>query len=527
MGDRILVKIQKNFEAGPTMMLLSPHTHGEAATGYDLHFSGMEFTADPATQWLTIVGHNVLEKNARVWVANSGGKLPAGLVPRNDYYISDLSGQQVRLAENRKLSAPAAFTDTGAGSHFFLTWPAAPPFHKLMNQLYKPRTVEEAGTLLAEALSFHPAIRDALDHFVQPAQKERVPIYIEVGPADADALPWEALYKQGAGFLGLDPRWPIARVLARDSVEIGYCPPLKMMAVLSAPTLAEGAGGEWDAIYSALTGSGLEYDLLAFVSEAALLAKIKSLGDSKVTVIELTDENEILEAITDFQPDLLHFYCHGFADGPAQLIINAAFDLENGLEPSIRIKAEKLWQSADLTNPPWLLTLNCCESAAPRSSETLNLASYLGKMTFPSVIGMRQRVASDYANHFSRFLYHRIFDELYKASQQETYEIEWAAVLWKARQELATKFAGPSQTYSQVAPFCNEWTVPVLYTVRDPLNLRKLKKANERTKATRQALVRICAAFRARGDSNSLKIVDELIKKIADIDAELQPGPGA
>src|SRR5690349_11409306 len=99
MGDRILVKIQKNFEAGPTMMLLSPHTHGEAATGYDLHFSGMEFTADPATQWLTIVGHNVLEKNARVWVANSGGKLPAGLVPRNDYYISDLSGQQVRLAE--------------------------------------------------------------------------------------------------------------------------------------------------------------------------------------------------------------------------------------------------------------------------------------------------------------------------------------------------------------------------------------------------------------------------------------------
>ena len=524
MSDRIFVKIQDNYKAAPTMMLLSPDTHDAAAKGYDLHFSGMEFIADPVTGLLTILGISVLEKNARVWVANEGGKLPAGLEPRTDYYVSDLAGQQVRLADNRKLSALTTFTDAGTGTHFFLTWPDAPPFQKLLNQLYRPKTVEEAGALLAEALSFHPAIREALDHFVQPSRKGPVPIYIDIGPEDADSLPWEALYKQDAGFLGMDPRWPIARVLPRGSVEIGYAPPLKIMAVLSAPTPEEGAEGEWDAIYTELKGSSLEYDLLAFVSETALLVKIKSLGDQRVTAIELSCENEILQGIKDYQPDVLHFYCHGLADGPAQLIINAALDLENGLEPSICIKAEKLWQSADPGNPPWLLTLNCCESAAPRSSETLNLARYLGKMAFPSVIGMRRPVRSDYANHFSKFLYHGIFDELYKASQQDTYEIEWATVLWKARQEVATKFAGPSQTYSQVAPFCNEWTVPVLYTARDPLKLRNLRKVSKRVEAKRHALVRIRSTFQSRGDPDSLKIADELSNKIADIDAELQSG---
>src|SRR6266850_2284042 len=233
MSDRIFVKIQDNYKAAPTMMLLSPDTHDAAAKGYDLHFSGMEFIADPVTGLLTILGISVLEKNARVWVANEGGKLPAGLEPRTDYYVSDLAGQQVRLADNRKLSALTTFTDAGTGTHFFLTWPDAPPFQKLLNQLYRPKTVEEAGALLAEALSFHPAIREALDHFVQPSRKGPVPIYIDIGPEDADSLPWEALYKQDAGFLGMDPRWPIARVLPRGSLEIGYAPPLKIMAVLS------------------------------------------------------------------------------------------------------------------------------------------------------------------------------------------------------------------------------------------------------------------------------------------------------
>jgi hypothetical protein len=527
MGDRIFVRIQKNFDAGPTMVLLAPTSHSTATTGYDLHFSGMEFTVNLQSRSLTVVGDNVLKKSERVWVANSGGQLPTGLLPRTDYYVSDLEGQEVRLALDRVLSAPAELKDAGTGTHFFLTWPDAPPFRKLMNQSYRPRTVEEAGTMLAEALRFHPAIQAAFGYYVQPSQVKPVPIYIEVGPGEAEALPWEALYSGPLGFLALDPRWPIARSLSRGSVEVGYAPPIKIMAVLSAPTPADSAEPEWDAIYSELKVTSLNYELLVLVSETSLEGKINSLNDPQVTVMALTSEDEILQGIKDFQPDLLHFYCHGLAEGPAQLMIYAAFDVENELDPSIAIAAEKLWQNASAASPPWLLILNCCESAAPGSGDTLSIACQLVKTTFPSVIGMRLRVASDYANHFSRFLYRGIFGELSNAVLSDTYEIEWPTVLCKARQELAAKFAGTSHTYASVASFCNEWTVPVLYTVHDPLKLRKLARADERVKARRQALVRIRAIFQGRGDDVSLKIAERLGKKITDIDAELHARTGA
>jgi hypothetical protein len=245
-------------------------------------------------------------------------------------------------------------------------------------------------------------------------------------------------------------------------------------------------------------------------------------------VFELRDEPQILNAITDYKPDLLHFYCHGSSQGDAQLSIYAAFDIENKQRPSISIEASKLWQYANPAHLPWLLTLNCCESAAPQSSDTLNVASSLAKKGFPSVIGMRRRVASDYANHFTRFLYHSIFDELYNASSQDNAALEWAGVLWKARQEVATKFAGgagPGMTYSQVAAFCNEWTVPVLYTMHEPLKLKKLAKADERVKAKRQTLVRIRASLLDQGDPDSLKIADELRERTDAIDKELQSGP--
>src|SRR2546428_12146886 len=116
MGDYILVTIQKNANAGPTMILVSPEGHAEAPVGYPLHFSGMKFTADPTTSSLTVQGQNILVKKSHVWVANSGGTLPTGLEQEGDYYVREVNGQQVQLAENRRLTEPATFTDSGTGT---------------------------------------------------------------------------------------------------------------------------------------------------------------------------------------------------------------------------------------------------------------------------------------------------------------------------------------------------------------------------------------------------------------------------
>ena len=153
--------------------------------------------------------------------------------------------------------------------------------------------------------------------------------------------------------------------------------------------------------------------------------------------------------------------------------IGAMADWEAEREGSIVLEAIELRQRGDAELDVWLLTLNCCESAT-QAHDARNLAGSLVVAGFPSVVGMRERVASSSASVFSE----RFFDAVLRMIGTvqpggPPVEIEWASVLWEARQSLVTQnHAG--DPYMLVAPDMKEWTIPVLYTRREPFRIRRL-----------------------------------------------------
>ena len=513
----ILVKIQKNVDSGPTIILLSPSDHAEAGTGYPLRFAGLQFTAVPPSS-LRIAGQHGLKIKDPVWTGNRGGALPDGLEPGRPFLVRSISDDRSLIELSAVAdSKPVVFATAGVGTHYLLTWPDAAPFWKLGQAMYSPQTIEDAGDLIARALDVHPAVQQAFDQAFSATTRPQ-PIYLELGPDEADSLPWETLYRQNTGFVALAEEWPIARMTRQPACESDFAYPLKIMAVLSTPGPGETASGEWKSIYQELEASGVPYELWVFVSEKQLLESIKDLNNVKA--FELIDDDQILTTIREVQPDLLHFFCHGSAEKSVNLILYAAFDVECGLKPSIQIDANKLISYVSPVSPPWLLTLNCCDTAAGTSTETLNLANTLARKGFPAVIGMRRKVKSDYASHFSRYLYRSVLETI---RDPDKTEVEWVFVLSRVRVELASKYATEvgAPGYADAARYSNEWTLPVLYTAKGPHRLHRFAQLLKRRKATRQGLVRFMAFFRARDDNESRKFADQIELEIQKVDAEI------
>ncbi len=375
----------------------------------------------------------------------------------------------------------------GAKSYPLTSNPGAAPFAALRTGDGSPDLVREAGEKLYADLSAHPAVKPALDAALLQQIGGYNPICFRLDDvADADMLPWEAFRAGASEFLALDSRWPIVRL--RETTEATpmqvyeFVHPVHIVVVLSAAgsTVETRAPGlpQWSKIYTILTKhlatpGAIPVEMTVLTCEDTLRDKIRADNVSGVTPELIADKEDLVGRIRDAQPNLLHFFCHGTADGTPHLQIATRADWEAGLEPSIALEARELRERVDREQNVWLVTLNCCESAT-RAQDARSLANSLVAAGFPAALGMRESIDVETAHRLCESFYPAVL-RLIGAIREggPAVEVEWATALYEARSGLINSCAKGAlpQTAARAS---KTWTVPVLYMRREPIVLKRL-----------------------------------------------------
>jgi len=365
--------------------------------------------------------------------------------------------------------------------------PGSAPFVELRSGDGSPDLVNQAGESLFADLAMHPAVKPALEAALQQTEGGFSPICFRLDDVvDADMLPWEAVRSGTSGFLALDLRWPIVRL--RETTESAprliyeFAEPVRIVVVLSAAGSSADTRApalpQWEKIrktlcrHSAKPGAiPLEVTILA--CEATLVQTIRDAAVPGVSADLIADKEDLIGKIRDKQPHLLHFFCHGTSDETPHLQIGTRLDWELEREPSIGLEARELRQRGDRDQNVWLVTLNCCESAT-RARDARSLANSLVAAGFPAALGMRESIDVETAHLLCEFFYPAVFELIGSVPEGgRPLEIEWAAALHEARSGLVNSSAGGALPQA-AAKASKTWTIPVLYTRREPIQLRRL-----------------------------------------------------
>ncbi|HEY3684001.1 MAG TPA: CHAT domain-containing protein [Streptosporangiaceae bacterium] len=356
---------------------------------------------------------------------------------------------------------------------------SAPPLAALADAVLGDGAVAAAGRHLLDAVMAHPGVHAWLTRALTAQDPERYRIRVQFGAGrEGEALPWEALHTDATGFLGLDPRWPLGRVVDGASVVPAYPTlpsPLSVAVVLSC--LRVPAADEWRALWSALAPGGAlgPYRLLVLVSEPDLYRELagpaEAAGDDRLRVAKIADRDSLLAALDGFEPHVLHLFCHGSARGGApHLELAVTSDWVTGAADSaIGVDARTLRAACRLR--PAVTVLNACDTAAPAdpaeaaASGTRSLALDLVREgVTAAAIGMREPVTNKAAAVFTRAFYQALARELADRAATSTYgtPIDWPALLTGPRTALLPTTGGLPP--SSAAASSKEWTLPVIYT---------------------------------------------------------------
>jgi hypothetical protein len=332
-----------------------------------------------------------------------------------------------------------------------------------------PPAVREAGRLLRTKLAGVAELQAALiDVFAAGALGAR-PLYFRTGKEPSiEAVPFEALWDEHvAGFPGLAATWPIARIPADVTAPAGPFT-MERSVRIAAVVAAEGIDPirQVDALLEGCTApAGLSVELTVLTTTAAAIDRVNTFGVPgwSAEFVPATSDDLVLR-LRGLQPHLLHVFCHGTADGP-RLLVAQRDDLA-----VLELSAESF---ADLAKPsllpPWLVTLNCCEGAAP-GEQTVSLASGLVRNGLPAVLGMRKAIDARMADAFCADVYESALARLAEiaAGGRAPAPLNWAEVLGEPRRRLCAGFGAPGV----VADRQKEWTMPVLYVASPDLQLR-------------------------------------------------------
>jgi hypothetical protein len=332
-----------------------------------------------------------------------------------------------------------------------------------------PPAVRAAGTMLRGKLAALAQLQAALANvFATGAQASR-PLYFRTGKEPSvEAVPFEALWDDHiAGFACLEQTWPIARIAADVTPPDG---PFTMERAvrIAAVVAAEGINpvNQVDALLKGCAPpAGLSVELTVFTSTAEAVARVTEAGVNgwRGELVPATSDDLILR-LRNLQPHLLHVFCHGTADGP-RLLVAQRDDLA-----VLELSADHFRSLAQPSYvAPWLVTLNCCEGAAP-GEQTVSLASSLVRSGLPAVLGMRKAIDVRMADAFCADLYQAVLARLTAISGggRTAAALNWVDVLHEPRRRLCAGFGAPGV----VADRQKEWTMPVLYVASPELELR-------------------------------------------------------
>lgn len=350
--------------------------------------------------------------------------------------------------------ASAPFNVAGAGTNQFLDASEIP-------QPAGALPIRQIGGTLFTRLGANPAVIEAITQALQTAGPGSYPIAFEISDEDSAALPWESLTIQER-FPALEARWPIVRVVTPSSPvpRRAFVPPMRMMAVLSA--LHRPATEQWEGLLASVTHArtqGFDILLRVLVSEEDLKQIIEDGNHPNVTV-QLVPRlsTELIGAIRDVSPQILHFFCHGSVrDGIRRLEFATVTDWDQAESPEAKSTLTlAVGELAEATAGVWLVVLNACEGGGG-TSEAYSFAHELVKAGLPAAIGMRRVIDVKDATTFSDAFYPTLFDSFRETLSQGSGEknLEWSDVLLAARRALRDRHGDPGDN--------DTWTLPVLY----------------------------------------------------------------
>ena len=327
--------------------------------------------------------------------------------------------------------------------------------------------VKGVGEALFTALRQHVGVEQALSLAAGAPPGELSPIHLLTSAMDAESLPWEALHHPLARFMGLDPRFQIARAVGTGGgvVERVHDGSVRIAAILAAGD--RDACGEWAALRSAVNASGLDSRLTLFFANDALETEVLKAADSWVDLQRVPDTKEELVAkLEQLRPNLLHIYSHGSAQGSGFLEIATPASVAGFGSSPLYLEARHL---AGLREHLWLVTLDACEGASP--AEGVHSFAYtLVEIGVPAVVGMREVIDFTDANVFCRAFYTSALTGLAHALLPGTQvEVDWAQYLAPAREALCARIPGPA---GATASKQKSWTLPVLYRRGEDLVVR-------------------------------------------------------
>ncbi len=354
-----------------------------------------------------------------------------------------------------------------------------PVMTALASQPLAAGTVADLGEALLDLLLSHPSIPRQID----AVAGDDGSLLIEDLTAAAQSLPWEALKDRNGKFIALRDApllgRSVRRLLGGEPMARVFQPPLRVLAVLAAAGQQQDgsvltAKKEAQAIVRGLSAvQGPEFELLVLGVDDEVEAILAAANDSRLRYRELRGLVELEEALREHKPHLLHFFCHGFADEdtPPRLDLALRSDQVAGFaNGSLLLEADQIVDLIGMANPQsqlLMLSLNCCLGAA--ATETISLARDLMKNTdLPAVIAMREAIDRRDAHAFAETFFgeaRRLIGDLLAGGLPDT--LDWTRVLPAVRTRLCIDRC---QRLSR-AKDCKEWTLPVLYTRREPLRI--------------------------------------------------------
>lgn len=346
-----------------------------------------------------------------------------------------------------------------------------------------PASLRAYGTSLLQGLMKHKAIKRVLEDMVMAAPGAARLLCFDIEASAGEQIRWEALCDDDGNFLALDGRCHIGRIAEEvTSREVGvrpFLPPLRIAAFLSAS--GQDATPEWEALSAAIghaTANGVPVVARVYLGQRALLdevVKTKALGAHAAIGVEAmpTTATELERVINEWQPQVVHFFCHGSAAlGAAFLQLATLAEHELGTTGSVVLAVDEMVNLTGLREA-WLIVLNCCEGA--QATERLNSMAYrmVSKGGLAAAIGMQEPVAAGDANQFCAALYPELFSALEAALKM----VEGAPPVVINFSQAITAPRRALRNLHMAAPHNARWTLPVLYLQDRPLEVFRPKVA--------------------------------------------------
>ena len=258
------------------------------------------------------------------------------------------------------------------------------------------RLLETFGGELFQAV-FSGPVRECLGRSRMAADNEGAGLRIRLRlPGALANVPWEYLYdREHGGFISLSQETAMVRYVEMPTPERSFpiSPPLRILAMISAPSDVQGLEGEeeWGKLNDALDGLARE-------------------GMVQVDRLEAGTLSALQRPLRLREYHVLHFVGHGRWDEDAQdgaLALegpNGRTRLVTGLDLGLMIRTHRSLR---------LVVLNACEGArSARDDPFGGVAQALVRQGIPAVIAMQFEISDPAAVVFSQSFYQAIGDGL-------------------------------------------------------------------------------------------------------------------